>query len=46
MVRMGSVHFLDFSVFHSPSVDVLEAFKAYLNGMYFDKSCSDRAVAL
>ena len=45
MARMGLAHCLDFSVFHSPPVDVLEAFEADLNGMFFDKSYPVRDVA-
>ena len=45
MARMGSAHCLDFSVFHSLPVDVLEAFEADLNGLFFDRSCPVLAVA-
>ena len=45
MARMGSAHCLDVSVFHSPPVDVLEAFEADLNGLFFEigrASCRER----
>ena len=45
MARMGSAHCVDASVFHSPPVDVLEAFEADLNGLFFDRSCPVLAVA-
>ena len=38
MARLGSVQLLDYFVFHSPPVDILEAFEADLNGMYFSIS--------
>ena len=46
MARMGSAHCLEFSIFHSPPVDVLEAFEVDLNGMFFDRICLYCAVAL
>ncbi|KAL0016538.1 hypothetical protein SO802_003607 [Lithocarpus litseifolius] len=44
MARLGSDQLLDFVLFHSSPVDVLEAFEADLNGMYFDRSCPERSV--
>ena len=44
VTRMGSVQLLDYFFFHSLPVDVLEAFEADSNGMYFDRSYLDCAV--
>ena len=39
MARMGSDQLVDYVVFQSPPEDVLEAFEADCNGLFFDRRC-------
>ena len=44
MARKGFEQQLDFCVFNSPPVDVLETFREDFNGMYFNRLCPKRVV--